>query len=131
MLKVIVIDDEQWSLDYMTGLVDWNKHGAEIVATFNNALDALSFLTANSDIDLVFVDVEMPEMTGLEFLKRAGELSKNTSFVIISGYDIFGYAQQALRNGAKDYLLKPVEQTDVIRIIADTEMFPRSLKRRL
>lgn len=120
MLKVIIVDDEQWSLDYMMNLVDWHENGAEVVATFNNSKDALVFFSENPDIDLVFIDVQMPEITGLEFLERAVNCSSNAGFVIISSYDYFNYAQQAMRNGAKDYLLKPVEQADVLRILKDT-----------
>ena len=43
MLKVIIVDDEQWSLDYMLNLVDWHKNGAEVVATFTNSMEALAF----------------------------------------------------------------------------------------
>ncbi len=120
MLKVIVIDDEQWSLNYMQSIVDWEENGAEIVAVFNNAADALEFLSQNQDIDLVFVDIEMPEMTGIDFLKQAGEVCRSAELIIISSYDTFEYAQESIRNGAKDYLLKPIEQKDIIRILAAT-----------
>lgn len=120
MLKVIIVDDEQWSLDYMLNLVDWHKNGAEVVATFTNSMEALAFFGENPDIDLVFIDVQMPEITGLEFLQRSANYSSNAEFVIISSYDYFNYAQTAIRNGAKDYLLKPVEQADVERILKDS-----------
>ena len=120
MLKVIIVDDEQWSLDYMLNIVDWRKNGAEVIATFTNSMEALVFFSENPDIDLVFIDVQMPEITGLEFLKRSVNYPSNAGFVIISSYDYFNYAQEAMRNGAKDYLLKPVEQADVERILKDT-----------
>lgn len=129
MLKVIVIDDEQWSLNYMRSIVNWEANGAEIVSVFNNAADALEFLSQNQDIDLVFVDVEMPEMTGIDFLKQASKVCESAQIIIISSFDTFEYAQESLRNGAKDYLLKPIEQNDIIRILAAATMLKEEISK--
>ena len=89
MLKVIIIDDEQWSLDYMRDIVNWEQNGAVIVGEFSSARRALEFLHNNRDIDLVFLDVEMPGMNGIEFLRNVGNSLPKTDFVFISGHDKF------------------------------------------
>lgn len=117
MLKVIMIDDEKWSLDYMRNIIDWNSYGAEIVGEFNSANQALEYLDGNREVDLVFLDIEMPKMNGLEFLRNVGVSFPFTEFIFISGYDNFEYVREAMRYHATDYLLKPIEKADVLRIL--------------
>ena len=59
----------------------------------------------------------MPEMTGLEFLREVRKADLNTPCIVISGYDEFSYAREAIRLGATDYLLKPISSTELIRAI--------------
>lgn len=118
MLKVIIIDDEQWSLDYMRELIDWEQNGAVIVGEFLSARKALEFLQKTHDIDLVFLDVEMPGTSGLEFLKSIGGALPKTDFVFISGHDKFEYVRDAMRYRATDYLLKPIERDEVLRVLS-------------
>lgn len=121
MLKVIIIDDEQWSLDYMRDIVNWEQNGAVIVGEFSSARRALEFLHNNRDIDLVFLDVEMPGMNGIEFLRNVGKSLPKTDFVFISGHDKFEYVRDAMRYRATDYLLKPIESDEVLRLLACAE----------
>ncbi len=118
MLKVIIIDDEQWSLDYMRDIIDWKKNGAVIEGEFNNARQALDFLQNNRDIDIVFLDVEMPGTSGLEFLRNVASLLPKTDFVFISGHDKFEYVREAMRYRATDYLLKPIEKDEILRVLS-------------
>lgn len=117
MLKVVIIDDEKWSLDYMRELIDWRANGAEIVGEFNSTTEALRFLNDNGDVDLVLSDVEMPKMNGIEFLRKVGKNLPKTDFVFISNHDNFEYVREALRYRAIDYLLKPIDKKDILRIL--------------
>ena len=117
MLKVIIIDDEQWSIDCVRDIIDWEKNGATIVGEFLSARSGFEFLQNNHDIDLVFLDVEMPGTNGIEFLRKIGGSLPKTDFVFISGHDKFEYVREAMRYHAVDYLLKPIDKDEITRIV--------------
>lgn len=117
MLKVLLVDDEQFILQGLVVLVDWVAEGYEIAATASNGKEALDYLKGHI-VDLVLADIMMPEMTGLELLERVQkEHISEAGFVIMSGYGEFAFAQQAIRFGCIDYLLKPVEKEDLLSIL--------------
>lgn len=81
-----------------------------VLATFANGKEALSFLhNIEGDVDLVITDVKMPEMDGVKFIQEAKKYYE-FSPLFISGYDEFEYLHSALREGAVDYLLKPINR---------------------
>ena len=118
MLKVIIVDDEQFIAQGLQALIDWNAAGYEVAAVLSDGQEALEYIK-KLPVDLVITDVMMPKMTGLELLEtvRRENLS-NAGFVILSGYSEFSYAQKALRYGCIDYLLKPVEKQDLLSILS-------------
>ena len=99
MLKVIIVDDEQFIAQGLQALIDWNAAGYEVAAVLSDGQEALEYIK-KLPVDLVITDVMMPKMTGLELLEtvRRENLS-NAGFVILSGYSEFSYAQKALRYG--------------------------------
>lgn len=117
MLKVLLVDDESFIAQGLEILIDWNAEGYEISAIASNGQEALDFLREN-EVDLVIADVMMPVMTGLELLETVKkEHISDASFVILSGYGQFSFAQQALRFGCIDYLLKPVDRGELVAIL--------------
>jgi len=109
--------------------------------TAESAVEALK-LIPNLALDIVLLDIMMPGMTGLELLKAGRSLDKRIRWVVISAHSQFEYAQEAMRFGAKDYLLKPIGKPKLIDLIArlgeeirderaemtDQETLSRSLK---
>ncbi len=133
-MKVLIVDDEPFITQGLTLLIDWEKEGFEIAACLENGSQALDFLEKN-EVDVVLTDIRMPECSGLELMEQAKsrELT-NAYFVIMSGYDDFGYAQQAIRMGCLDYLLKPVdpdELTEIMRKISHAEEEKQAEQQRL
>ena len=117
MLKILLVDDEQFILQGLVILIDWEAEGYEIAAIASNGKEALDYLRDHT-VDLVLTDIMMPEMTGLELLENVQkEHISEASFVIMSGYGDFAFAQQAIRFGCIDYLLKPVEKEDLLAIL--------------
>lgn len=109
MFEVLLIDDEPWVLMGMQRIFNWEKWGFHVSAAVSSSLDGLS-LIEKRHIDVVFSDIRMPDLSGLELLEKVHTKNPSIVFILISGFADFCYAQQALRNGAYDYLLKPVDQ---------------------
>ena len=116
MLKVLIADDEKKVCQLIANIVDWEKLGYEIVGTANDGITAYNFIKDN-EIDVLLVDIRMPECDGLELIKKLKELDRNIHIVIISGYGQFEYVQAALHYGVEEYLLKPIRKKDMVAIL--------------
>ena len=117
MLKVMLVDDEPYILQGLQVLIDWESGGFEIAATCSNGKEALKYLKENH-VDLIISDIRMPEMTGLELLETVKkDKISDAEFVLLTGYDDFAYTQRAIRNGCLDYILKPVEEEELIAVL--------------
>jgi len=106
-VKVMIIDDEYIILDGLSS-IPWNDYGCELVATAQNGEEGLNKLQ-EKDPDLVFTDIKMPQMDGLEFAQKARKYKPDLRIVFLTGYENFDYAQQAIRVSASEYLLKPMD----------------------
>ncbi|GGE70523.1 LytTR family two component transcriptional regulator [Pedobacter psychrotolerans] len=110
MLNCIIIDDEPHVIDLLE--IHAKKiPNVNIVKTFNNGFEALNFLE-NTNIDLIFVDIQMPEISGLEFIKVIG---KRFDIVIISAFR--EYAIDGYENEIVDFLLKPVSYSRFVKAL--------------
>ena len=97
MLKVLLVDDEPFILQGLKVLIDWNAEGYEVVGAVRTGQEAIDYLKENP-VDLVMTDIKMPVMSGIELLEevRRDQIS-DAYFIILSGYNDFAYAQQAVR----------------------------------
>ena len=115
--KTIIIDDEQNAVELLKALLD-NISEVQIEKTFTSPLEALKYLAINK-INLIFLDIQMPELSGIDFAKKLIELNIKSSVVFITAHE--QYILEALRVNAIDYLLKPVDiielKETILRII--------------
>ncbi len=117
MIKVLLVDDEQFIRQGLRHLVNWEKYGCQIAAEAENGMDAIRILEER-DIDLAFVDIRMPGMTGMELISYARRnLHRQIRFVILTGYAEFEYARKALKMDVVDYMLKPVQEEELINVL--------------
>lgn len=125
MVRILLVDDEPFIVQGLKAMLEQGNQNCEIVGEASNGKEALDFLKQR-DVDLVIADIQMPVMSGLELLETIRrEKISDAYFVILSGYSDFQYAQQALRYKTMDYILKPVKQEDLERIIAQVESLTR------
>lgn len=108
----VLADDEELILKRLENAVDWPQLNIRLVALAQNGKDALDAVLSHQP-DLAVIDVRMPELSGLEVIRRTRKAGIQTDFIILSGYDDFSYAQEAIRYGAKAYLLKPVNSSEL------------------
>lgn len=126
MIKVIIADDEENVCQLIRGLIDWKSLDMEIVGVAHNGVEALDMIKALSP-DLMITDIRMPGYDGLEMIQHAKIINGNLDFIIISGYRHFEYAQNAIKYGVGDYLLKPIKKEDFL--VALNKMRERYIQR--
>ncbi|MCD7864456.1 MAG: response regulator [Clostridiales bacterium] len=107
MWKLVIADDERVIEKGLKKMINWESFGIEVVGEAYNG-EQLKKSIEFFDPDIVLTDIIMPYVTGLEILHWSREQKRKTKFIFVSGYQEFSYAQEALKNGAVDYLLKPV-----------------------
>lgn len=103
--KVLIVDDETIVRVTLRSMIRWEDYGMEIAADCNSGFQALSYLQDNS-VDLLITDAKMPEMSGIELLRRLSGIGKMPIALVLSGYNEFELVREAFRLGASDYLLK-------------------------
>jgi len=101
-MNCTIIDDDQLSRKILESFVERTEF-LNLTNSFSSAIEALNSSANNDDVDLIFLDIEMPEMTGIEFLKS---FKKTPQIIIVSGQE--KYALDAFDFDVTDYLLKPV-----------------------
>jgi Response regulator containing CheY-like receiver domain and AraC-type DNA-binding domain len=116
MYKVLIVDDEIYVVKSLTATINWNEYGYEVIGHAENGIDALRLIEELKP-DLVFADIKMPGMSGLELIKTVNENMRQLIFVVISGYAEFAYAQKAMNFGALGFCLKPFDDREIINVL--------------
>lgn len=111
MIKVLIIDDDKLARKGLVSLMNWERFGMTIVGDVQNGKAGLSFVRENP-VDLVFVDIDMPEMNGIEFMEECRRENSKVQFVVLSFFEDFSYVQATLRLGGLDYISKTSMELD-------------------
>ncbi|MFD1956417.1 response regulator [Paenibacillus thailandensis] len=117
MLRIAVVDDEERIRLGLGKLIADAGAQYEVVGTFASGQELLNQWSAMKP-ELVITDIRMPQMSGLQLMAQAKEQGWNAKFAVLSGYNDFEYARTAMRQGALEYLLKPVNMKDLYRLLA-------------
>lgn len=113
MLKLLIVDDEPGICELIYGLINWEALGIMSIGSVLNGIDALDIIQSQKP-DIVITDIQMPGITGLDLIEKSkAAIGDRTSFIVISGYREFEYAQQAIKYGVEDYILKPIKRDDL------------------
>ena len=104
-MKVLIVDDEMYMVDYIRKLIDWESYGFDTVLTAKGGSLARDLLLEHEP-ELLITDIRMPRVSGLDLSQMTAENNGRTKVIIISGYSDFTYARQALRYGVSEYLVK-------------------------
>ena len=109
MIKAVIIDDEQHSIETLCWKIENYCPEVSVQATFENPAEGVAYLKKNS-CDLLFLDIEMPRLNGFDVLEEIGA-PLPFDVIFITAYDNFGI--QAVKFSALDYLLKPVQNKEL------------------
>ncbi|SFR65677.1 response regulator [Anaeromicropila populeti] len=129
MYKVMIVEDEEFIMQGICLIVDWEKLGLEVVHKAQDGTEAID-LWEQEKVDIIITDICMPQMGGLELLKKIREQSEQVRFIILSGYDQFEYARQAITLDVEDYILKPIDEEKLMQVLEDTVSKIQSLNKK-
>ena len=114
MIRCIAIDDEPLALRQITSYIEKTPF-LQLVGSFNSAIKAMDFLQEN-EVELMFVDINMPDLTGLDFVKS---LSSSAKVIFTTAYREYGY--EGFQLDAADYLVKPIGYPDFLKAVTKTK----------
>lgn len=109
--SAMIVDDEDNVRSLLKNCIDWSSLGIGIVAEAGTVGEAFTKLEEMPDPSIICADICMPVMNGIEFISELRKRSVSSKIVVISGYNEFTYAQQCIRLGISDYILKPVNES--------------------
>jgi two-component system, response regulator YesN len=116
--KVLIADDEYIIREGIRSSIDWEEFGMEVIGEAEDGEEAVE-LAIKHQIDIILIDLNMPIMNGLAAMEHLRDKLPHCKMVVISGYDEFRYAQEAIRLQVEDYLLKPVNQGKLKKLLLE------------
>ena len=114
MIRVFLVEDEVTVRENIKRMVPWEAYGFELVGEAADGELALPLIRKYQP-DLLITDIKMPFMDGLTLCGIVKKEQPGIKIVILSGYDEFSYAQQAISIGVEDYLLKPIRKAAFVK----------------
>ncbi|MDT8860702.1 response regulator transcription factor [Alkalihalobacillus sp. MEB130] len=116
MIKILIVDDEVIEREGLSLMISKERPAINIVGEAGNGREAVE-LAKKLEPDIVMMDIKMPGMDGVEAVKRIQEEQPKIKFIMVSAFNTFDYAQQVMRFGVKEYLLKPSKKSDILAAI--------------
>ncbi|MGI5877619.1 MAG: response regulator transcription factor [Christensenellales bacterium] len=127
--KAIIVDDDPWTLIDIRACFPFEANGFTVVAECGSAEAALPIILAHRP-ELVITDIRMERGSGLELIRACRERGLMNLFIILSGYDTFEYAQEAVELGAFRYMLKPISDSEAQQVMQQAAARVAGMKER-
>ena len=119
MKKVMLVEDEELILQGLRNIIDWEELDLQVVHMARHGEEALAMWKQEA-VDIIVTDLEMPVMGGLELLRTLRKEDERVRFIILTGYDEFAYAREAIRLEVENYLLKPIDEEALVEQLKET-----------
>lgn len=114
-LKVLIVDDEYLIRNLLRMRIDWEQQGMTIIGEASDAEEALGQVELLRP-DIVFTDIYMPRMDGIELSRILMERYPSLKIVVVTGHDEFEYARQSVKLGISDFILKPIRASELLQV---------------
>ena len=112
--KLIIADDEQFMLQSLLKIINWEELGFEICASFSDGAQAVEYIK-NHEVDVILTDIKMPKLDGLQLAEFVYNNYPAIKTILISGHQDFEFARQALKYNVSHYLLKPTRYSEIVQ----------------
>ncbi len=116
MWRVMIVDDEMPVRKLLQASIDWESLGLEVVSEAASGIEAINIID-DVNPDIVFVDICMPFMNGIEFTKMATTRYPDLFVIVLTGFDDFEYARECVRLPVVEYMLKPIVRSEVEKVL--------------
>ncbi len=113
---MLIVDDDWMITDSLKHMDEWLDLNIDVVGSAENGEEALFWLQKEK-VDIILTDIRMPEMDGISLTKHIYNEQIKTNVIIMSGFEEFTYAQEALRYNARGYLLKPIDIIELLETV--------------
>lgn len=113
MYKIMLADDEGIVIDSLKFIIE-KEFGGECMIEYAKTGRSVIELAENYRPDIAIMDIQMPGINGIEAMKEIQAGNSNTEFIVMSAYDKFDYAKEAIKLGVLEYITKPMEKTKII-----------------
>lgn len=129
MFRVMIIDDEAYFREYLQTLIPWSDYGFEICGEACNGEEGLKKVSLLNP-DIILADIHMPVVNGLDFSKTVKEKFPYVHIILITGFNEFEYAKQAIRIGVANYISKPFTKEELVESILSLKKTIESQRQR-
>ncbi len=119
MIKAVIIEDEKLLRKELILTTPWNQLGCELLGEAENGLDGLTLILRIKP-HIIITDINMPGMDGLTMIQKAQSKEYQPKVILLTGHSDFEYARKALRLGVIEYLLKPIDDSELYSLIKKT-----------
>ena len=116
-LRILIVEDEEIERKVLEMMLKYNRQDIEELLFAENGIEALS-LFQDKIPDIVLMDINLPGINGLETIRQMQLMHTGVRFVILSAYNLFSYAQEAIRLNVFDFLIKPIQLEEIQKIIS-------------
>ena len=118
LLKVIIVDDEKLIRQLLRNCINWGKFGFRLIAEASGSMEAIDLVDEHVP-DIIFTDICMPFVDGIELSRIVLEKYPGIKIIIVTGHEKFEYAKQSIRLGITDFLLKPINNDEIIKVLSN------------
>lgn len=117
-LNIMIVDDEEMSRNFFLTCIDWSQYDIQVTYEASSGLEAITLLEDAQPVpDIIFTDIRMPYMDGLELSQIILKKYPNIKIVVLTAHKDFEYAQKSIHIGITNFLLKPVSANDLLEIL--------------
>ncbi|WP_227935601.1 response regulator transcription factor [Alkalihalobacillus deserti] len=111
-MKAIIVDDEKHVREGLLLLADWETFGIEMILEAADGNQAMKLISEHQP-EIIFTDMSMPRCDGIDLLRWINDNKASAKTIVVSGYDDFKYTRNAIMYGSFDYILKPINPTEL------------------
>ena len=122
MHKIILIDDDLTTLEYLSKVLPLSEHNFEVAGSFSNSLTAVEFIE-NNKVDAILSDIKMPSPDGVEIARLCFEKYPHIKVVLLSAHRDFEYAQSAIAYNVFRYITKPIDYEQIFDVLKELSDF--------
>lgn len=115
-MNVLLVDDETITIRMLQALINWEELDLHVIGSASDGREAYEIIK-ESKPDIVICDIKMPEMDGLELLRKIMSIRPETKVIMMSAYADFSYVKEAIKYGSCDYILKPVDEMELVQTL--------------